>query len=39
MITLTFILAALVVLTFWDAAEMDESPTTVPVRTDDDLNR
>ena len=36
MITLTFILAALVVLTSWDAAEMEEIPTTIPVRADDE---
>ena len=36
MITLTFILSALVVLTSWDAAEMEEVPTTAPVRIDDE---
>ena len=36
MITLTFILAALVVLTSWDAAEAEDSRSLVPVRTDDD---
>jgi len=34
MITLTFILTALVVLTSWDAAEMEETPATEPIRID-----
>jgi hypothetical protein len=36
MITLTFILAALVVLTSWDAAEAEDSPSLVHVRTDEE---
>jgi len=37
MISLTLILAALVVLTSWDAAETDHNQQGVPIRTDDDL--
>ena len=39
MITLTFILVALVLLTSWDAAEADDNIQAVPVRTDDESTR
>ena len=36
MITLTLVLAALVILTTWDASEAEESAQLVPIRTDDE---
>jgi len=41
MITLTSVLAALVVLTSWDAADADDHAQTVPLASDDrdDSNR
>lgn len=35
MISLTLVLAALVLLTFWDSAEAGDNRETVPVESDD----